>query len=250
MTRLTALFLLLVLLVLWGTAGCGSTGEPEAPAPAEEPTTMAEPTSQPEEPASVRSTPTSPPSTPTPAPAAEEPPEPTSTPAPPLEIASSAFEPGDEIPIQYSCDGANLSPTPEWSGVPEGTQSLALVVDDPDSDPPGFVHWVIYGIPPTSASLPEGVPAEATLSDGPRQGLNDFALFVEEGQTFPGGAPINRIGYNGPCPPDKHRYVFTLYALDTALDLQAEATRADLRQAMEGHVVGEVELTGVYTPQR
>ena len=134
--------------------------------------------------------------------------------------------------------------------MPEGTQSLALVVDDPDSDPPGFVHWVIYGIPPTSAGLPEGVPAEATLSDGTRQGSNDFALFVGEGQTFPGGAPINRIGYDGPCPPDKHRYVFTLYALDTVLDLPAEATRADLLQALEGHVLGEVELTGVYTPQR
>ena len=250
MTRLTALCLVLALLVLWGTAGCGSTGAPEAPAPAEEPTAMAEPTSQPEEPASVPSTPTSPPSPPTPAPPAEEAPEPTSTPAPPFGISSGAFEPGEEIPVQYSCDGANLSPPLEWSGVPEGTQSLALVVDDPDSDPPGFVHWVIYGIPPTSAGLPEGVPAEATLSDGTRQGSNDFALFVGEGQTFPGGAPINRIGYDGPCPPDKHRYVFTLYALDTALDLQGEATGADLLQAMEGHVLGEVELTGVYTPQR
>jgi hypothetical protein len=94
------------------------------------------------------------------------------------------------------------------------------------------------------------VPAEATLPDGALQGTNDFALFVGEGQTFPGGAPINRIGYDGPCPPDKHRYAFTLYALDTVLDLQALATGADLLQAMEGHVLGEVELTGVYTPQR
>jgi Raf kinase inhibitor-like YbhB/YbcL family protein len=133
--------------------------------------------------------------------------------------------------------------------VPEGTQSLALLVDDPDSDPPGFVHWVIYGIPPTSTGLSEGVPAEATLPDGTLQGSNDFALFAEEGQTFPGGATINRVGYDGPCPGNTHRYVFTLYALDAVLDLPAEATKADLKAAMEGHVLGEAELTGVYTPQ-
>lgn len=248
MTRLTALCLLLVILVLWGTAGCGSTGAPEAPTQAEEPTAMAEPTSQPEEPASVPSTATSPPSTPTPAPPAEEAPEPTSTPAPPFEISSGAFEPGEEIPVEYSCDGANLSPPLEWSGVPAGTQSLALVVDDPDSEPPGFVHWVIYGIPPTSSGLPEGVPAEATLPDGALQGTNDFAQYPAG--TFPGGAAINQVGYDGPCPPSAHRYAFTLYALDTVLDLQALATGADLLQAMEGHVLGEVELTGAYTPQR
>ena len=168
----------------------------------------------------------------------------------PLEISSSAFEPGAEIPVQYSCDGANLSPPLEWSGVPEGTQSLALLVDDPDSEPPGFAHWIVYDIPSTSEGLPEGVPAQATLLDGTLQGTNDFALFVGEGETFPGGAPINRIGYDGPCPGNKHRYVFTLYALDTVLDLQAEATMAELLRAMEGHVLNEAELIAVYTPQR
>jgi Raf kinase inhibitor-like YbhB/YbcL family protein len=111
------------------------------------------------------------------------------------------------------------------------------------------VHWVIYNIPPTSTGLPEGVPAEATLPDGTRQGANDYALFAEEGQTHPGGAPINRVGYDGPCPPSAHRYVFTLYALDTALELLAEATKAELLAAMEWHVLGQAELTGVYTPQ-
>jgi Raf kinase inhibitor-like YbhB/YbcL family protein len=149
----------------------------------------------------------------------------------------------------YSCQGANLSPPLEWSGVPEGTQSLALLVDDPDSEPPGFVHWVIYNIPPTSTGLPEGVSAEATLPDGTFQGANDFALFAAEGQTFPGGAPINRIGYDGPCPGDTHHYVFKLYALDASLDVPAEATMADLLAAMDGHVLGEAEVTGVYTPQ-
>jgi Raf kinase inhibitor-like YbhB/YbcL family protein len=164
-------------------------------------------------------------------------------------VSSSAFDPEGEIPVQYSCHGANLSPPLAWSGVPEGTQSLALLMDDPDSQPPGFVHWVIYNIPPTSTGLAEGVRAEATLPDGTLQGANDFARFAEEGQTFPGGAPINRVGYDGPCPPDTHRYVFRLYALDAVLDLAAEATKADLLAAMEGHVLGEAELTGVYTPQ-
>lgn len=185
---------------------------------------------------------------PTPLPPEEEP-SPTPAPLPPLDVSSSAFEPGAEIPVQYSCHGANLSPPLEWAGVPDGTQTLALTVDDPDSEPPGFVHWVVYNIPASSAGMPEGVPAEAILPDGTLQGTNDFALFVDEGQTFPGGAPVNRVGYDGPCPGDTHRYVFRLYALDTVLDLQAEATMAELLLAMEGHVLGEAELTGVYTPQ-
>ena len=173
---------------------------------------------------------------------------PTPTPGLPLQVSSAAFEPGSEIPVQYSCQGANLSPPLEWSGVPEGTQSLALVVDDPDSQPPGFVHWVIFNIPRSTTGLPEGVPAEPTLPDGYLQGMNDYALFAQEGQTHPGGAPINRIGYDGPCPGDTHCYVFTLYALDTVLDLPAEATKADLLAAMEWHVFSEAELGGVFAP--
>jgi Raf kinase inhibitor-like YbhB/YbcL family protein len=213
------------------------------------------PTAAPEEPTTAPPTPTQllpekePPPTPTPPPAEEEETPATSTPTPPLEISSSAFQPDGEIPVQYSCEGANLSPPLEWAGVPEGTQSLALTVDDPDSDPPGFVHWVVYNIPPSSTGLAEGVPAEATLPDGTLQGTNSFALYVDEGQTFPSGAPVNRIGHDGPCPSSAHRYVFTLYAIDIVLDLPAEATMADLLGATEGHVLGEAELTGVYTPQ-
>jgi len=225
-------FLSLVLLVAGDLAGCGPAAAPEPTAAAEEPTVA----------------PTTAPPTPTPAPPAGEAPAPTSTPVPPLQVSSGAFEPGGEIPIEYTCHGANLSPPVEWSGVPQGTQSLALLVDDPDSQPPGWVHWVIYNIPPTSTGLPEGVPGEATLPDGSLQGANDFAPRAQDGDTFPGGAPINRIGYDGPCPPAAHRYVFKLYALDTILDLPAEATRADLLTAMEGHVLGEAELTGVFTP--
>jgi Raf kinase inhibitor-like YbhB/YbcL family protein len=189
---------------------------------------------------------------PPPAPAAEEltptSAAPAETPSPPLEISSSAFEPGGEIPTQYTCHGANLSPPLEWSGVPEGTQSLALLVDDPDSRPPGFVHWVIYNIPPTAEGLPAGVPPKATLEDGTLQGSNDFANYP--GGTFPGGTTINQVGYDGPCPGNPHRYVFTLYALDALLDLPGEATMAQILEAMEGHILTQGEVIGTYSPQQ
>lgn len=242
--RRSVLLSISMALVTLAVAGCGAgaspTAVPEGPAPTALPPTATSVTPA-EEAASP--TPTTVPPTATPVTPAEEAATPT------LEISSGAFEPGGEIPIQYTCEGANLSPLLEWSGVPEGTQSVALLLDDPDSQPPGFVHWVVYNIPSTSEGLPEGVPAEASLPDGTLQGTNDFALYVGQGETFPGGAPINLIGYDGPCPGNQHRYVFTLYALDALLDLPAEATMAEVLQAMEGRVLGQVELTGVYTPQ-
>ena len=168
------------------------------------------------------------------------------TPVPPLQISSSAFAPGGDIPVEYSCFGQNLSPALAWTGVPEGTESLALLMGDPDSQPPGFVHWVVYDIPPTVTGLPEGVPATGTLVDGTLQGSNDFARF--EGGVFPGGAAINQIGYDGPCPGGSHRYVFTLYALDTLLGLPPESSRARVVQAMSGHVLDRAELAGVFAP--
>lgn len=225
--RRSVLLSISMALVTLAVAGCGAgaspTAVPEGPAP-----TAVPPSATPVTPAEEAATP---------------------TPAPPLEISSDAFEPGGEIPIQYTCEGANLSPPIEWSGVPEGTQSMALLLDDPDSQPPGFVHWVVYNIPSTTEGLPEGVPAEASLPDGTLQGTNDFALYVGQGGTFPGGAPINLIGYDGPCPGNQHRYVFTLYALDALLDLPAEATMAEVLAAMEGRVLGPVQLAAVYTPQ-
>jgi Raf kinase inhibitor-like YbhB/YbcL family protein len=248
MKRTIALLVVLAALTALTLAGCGPGAEPS---PAAE-----EPAAAPEEPTPAPATATPVPPTPQPAePTAtpvspeEEETAPIPTPVPPFEISSSAFAPNAEIPVQYSCEGANLSPPLEWAGVPEGTQSLALTVDDPDSDPPGFVHWVVYNIPPSSTGLTEALPAEATLPDGTLQGTNSFALYVNEGQTFQSGAPINLVGYDGPCPGDTHRYVFTLYALDTILDLEAEATMAELLLAMEGHVLADAELTGVYTPQ-
>jgi Raf kinase inhibitor-like YbhB/YbcL family protein len=246
MTRIASMGLILMLLVAVCQAGCGPAAAPGPAPPVEEPTSAPAPTAPGEEP-TVAPTPVPP--TATPPPPAEEAPAPTSTPVPPLLLSSGAFDAGGEMPVQYSCHGANLSPPLGWSGVPEGTQSLALIVDDPDSDPPGFVHWVIYNIPAAATGLPEGVPPEPSLPDGAQQGKNDFALFVDEGQTFPGGAPVNRVGYDGPCPGDTHHYVFKLYALDATLDVLAESTMADLLLAMEGHVLGEAELTGVYTPQ-
>jgi Raf kinase inhibitor-like YbhB/YbcL family protein len=251
MKKLFSLLALATSLAL-AMSGCGGaapvpTAPPAEPAATPVPPT---PTSAPaaETPVAPADTPTQPGETPTSP--AEEAASPTPEPVAPLEISSSAFQPGAEIPIRHSCEGANLSPPLEWSGVPEGTQSLALLLDDPDSEPPGFVHWVIYNIPPAATGLPEGVPGEATLDDGTLQGTNDFARFVDEGETFPGGALINRVGYDGPCPPNPHRYVFTLYALDTLLDLPAEATEAQVLQAIEGHVLAQAEIIGIYSPQQ
>ena len=171
---------------------------------------------------------------------------PTATPIPRLQVSSSAFASSGDIPVRYSCFGQNLSPALAWIGVPSGAESLALLVDDPDSQPPGFVHWVLYNIPPTVTGLAEGVPSTGTLADGTLQGSNDFASFV--GDVFPDGAAINGVGYDGPCPGGRHRYVFTLYVLDTVLILPPESTRAQVMQAMAGHVLDRAELMGVFAP--
>jgi Raf kinase inhibitor-like YbhB/YbcL family protein len=173
-------------------------------------------------------------------------PPPTATEVPELSISSPAFAPGEEIPAKYSCFGDNLSPPLAWTSVPEGTASLALVVDDPDSEPPGFVHWVLYNLPATAARLPEGVPAQDALEDGTLQGANGFGPF--KGETLPGGAATNGVGYDGPCPPGRHRYVFTLYALDAPLDLPAGATASEVLSAMQGHIVAQALLAGAFTP--
>jgi len=171
---------------------------------------------------------------------------PSPAPASELIITSTAFVPGGEIPVRHSCFGDNLSPPLSWSGLPEGTVSLALVVDDPDSQPPGFVHWVVYNVPATASALPEGLPAQGQLDDGTLQGANGFAPLV--GQTFPGGATISDVGYGGPCPPDRHHYVFTLYALDSQLDLPVEATADQVLSAMQGHILSQALLAGIFTP--
>jgi Raf kinase inhibitor-like YbhB/YbcL family protein len=146
-------------------------------------------------------------------------------------IRSTAFPEGGTIPKKFTCDGPDVSPALTWVGAPAGTQSLALIADDPDAPAGTWTHWIIWDIAP-GTTLPEGVAKTETLSDGVRQGRNDF----------------KRIGYGGPCPPpgNPHRYFFRLSALDTKLDLKPGASRKELESAMKGHVLSQAELIGMY----
>jgi Raf kinase inhibitor-like YbhB/YbcL family protein len=144
-----------------------------------------------------------------------------------IELNSGAFEAGGQIPQRHSCEGEDTSPPLTWSGVPAGTASLALIVDDPDApvaEP--FVHWLAWGIDPASGGLEEGesVPSEGASSFGD-------------------------VGYRGPCPPPghgPHRYFFRLHALDAAIELASGASRQELDAALEGHVLETAELIGTY----
>ncbi len=150
-------------------------------------------------------------------------------------LNSSAFEPNGPIPAKYTCEGEDVSPALTWSGVPSGTKSLALIVDDPDAPDPSapkmtWVHWVLYDVPPSAQGLPEAAGVNS-LPRGTREGLNDW----------------KRKGYGGPCPPiGRHRYFFKLYALDIDLGDLGEPTKARLTKAMAGHILGEVQLVGTY----
>jgi Raf kinase inhibitor-like YbhB/YbcL family protein len=149
-----------------------------------------------------------------------------------MNLTSPAFAGGQPIPKQYSCDGQSLSPPLQWSAPPTGTKSLALIVDDPDAPGGTFVHWVLYDLPPTTLSLPEGMPTSGDLPDGSKQGRN-------------GGG---KTGYTGPCPPGgTHHYHFKLYALDTTLDLASGADKSRLESAMDKHVLAYGELVGTYS---
>lgn len=149
-----------------------------------------------------------------------------------IEVSSTAFGSGATIPKQYTGDGADRSPPLRWSEPPGGTKSLALICDDPDAPRGTWVHWVLYNLPAQARELEEGVPAKETLSNGAKQGKNDFG----------------KIGYGGPAPPKgkPHRYYFKLYALDTAVDLPPGATKAQLVDAMKGHILAEGQLMGNY----
>ncbi|MCH6558228.1 MAG: YbhB/YbcL family Raf kinase inhibitor-like protein [Nitrospirae bacterium] len=148
-----------------------------------------------------------------------------------MELKSSAFEAGDLIPAKYTCDGSDVSPPLSWSDAPSGTQSFALISDDPDAPRGTWVHWVAWNIPATSRSLDEGLPKQDSLPNGMKQGTTDF----------------RRVGYGGPCPPSgTHRYFFKLYALDTSLNLPSSTTKAALEKAMQGHILKQGELMGVY----
>ena len=156
-----------------------------------------------------------------------------------LTIASTSFENQKEIPTLYSCEGDDISPPLAWSGLPEGTRSLVLIVDDPDAPDPKapqmtWVHWVLYDIPPSAGLLPEDVKS-GDLPPGTREGLNDW----------------KRIGYGGPCPPiGRHRYFHKLYALDALLGDLGEPTKDGVEKAMKGHVLASAELMGTYEKSR
>ena len=158
------------------------------------------------------------------------PPPHTAKPLAEVPLTSLAFAEGGTVPQQHTCDGADISPVLRWGPVPAGTRSLALICDDPDAG--GFVHWVLYGLPPSTTELSEGIPAVEVLPDGAKQGVNDFG----------------RVGYGGPCPPSgkAHRYVFTLYALDADISLSPRASRDQLTRAMAGHILAEGRLVGTY----
>jgi Raf kinase inhibitor-like YbhB/YbcL family protein len=149
-----------------------------------------------------------------------------------ISVRSSVFQEGGMIPAKYTCDGDDVSPPLEWTGMPEGTKSLALICDDPDAPVGTWVHWVMWNIPPDAKGLAEDVPADPQLPDGSRQGISDS----------------RRPGYSGPCPPGGvHRYYFKVYALDMTLDLPGSTRKADLLKAMKGHVLAEGQFMGKYS---
>jgi Raf kinase inhibitor-like YbhB/YbcL family protein len=149
-----------------------------------------------------------------------------------MRLHSPAFQEGKPIPTKFTGEGPDVSPALAWDEAPAGTRSFTLICDDPDAPRGTWVHWVLYNLPPETRSLPEGVPAEERLPSGALQGTTDF----------------QRIGYGGPMPPPgkPHRYFFKLYALDTPLNLAPGATKAQVEQALHGHVLGQAQLMGTY----
>ena len=154
-----------------------------------------------------------------------------------MKLSSTAFAHQGEIPERYTCEGEDIAPALAWSELPAGTQTLALIVDDPDAPDPAapkmtWVHWVLYDVPPTASGLPEkGLPLPA----GTHEGVNDW----------------KRTGYGGPCPPiGRHRYFFKLYALDAVLPDLQQPTKPQLEKAMQGHVLAQAELIGTYQKRR
>ncbi len=152
-------------------------------------------------------------------------------------LESAAFKNNYEIPAVYTCEGKNISPPLKWSNPPQGTQSFAIIVDDPDAPDPQapkttWVHWVLFNIPPSITSLPEDVHS---LPKKSHEGLNDWQA----------------VGYRGPCPPiGKHHYHHKIYALDTILPEMERPTKADLEKSMKGHVLGQTELVGTYLKKK
>jgi Raf kinase inhibitor-like YbhB/YbcL family protein len=150
-----------------------------------------------------------------------------------MKLWSTAFDEGAILPPRFTCDGAGVSPPLEWEDIPDGTQSFALVCEDPDAPSGLFIHWLLYKLPAGSRELGEGIPGDEVLSSGARQGTNSFG----------------EVGYGGACPPkgdQEHRYIFKLHALDTDLAVGPGASREELLIAMRNHVLADTQLMGKY----
>jgi Raf kinase inhibitor-like YbhB/YbcL family protein len=148
-----------------------------------------------------------------------------------IKLTSAAFKDGEPIPRPYTCDGVNISPPLEWSGVPRTAKTIAIFCEDPDAPGGTWVHWLLYNLPADNIGLVENLPRTETLKAGGFQGKNDFG----------------KTAYGGPCPPSgTHRYVFKIYALDSELLLKAGATKAELLKAMDDRVVLQGQLMGTY----
>jgi len=150
-------------------------------------------------------------------------------------IESGSFRHNEMIPVRYTCDGRDISPSLTWSGIPAGTKSLVLIVDDPDAPDPAapkmtWVHWILYNIPPEVPGLEENISA-ASLPAGTKEGINDWG----------------RTGYGGPCPPmGRHRYFFKLYALDKVLADLRKPTQKEVERALADHLIAKAEIVGTY----
>lgn len=148
-----------------------------------------------------------------------------------MEITSSAFINNQFIPAKYTCDGENKNPPLQISGVPEQAQNLVLIVDDPDAPAGDWVHWTVWNLNPDTKAIFEG----GSLPAGTVEGMTDFG----------------RSGYGGPCPhAGLHRYFFKLYALDSTLDIPRSSTKKELEQAMEGHIITQTQIIGLYSRSR
>lgn len=180
-----------------------------------------------------------------------------STPAPaepaPLALHLEAFKEGGVIPDRYTCLGANDSPAMSWSGVPAEAQALMLIVYDADAGTDlgagnelGFLHWMVYDLPATATGLPLAATGDGGLLAGGIETANDFSGAA--GGRFPGGAAIRGSGYDGPCPPAQHTYVFRLLALNERLGFPRGTPYASVMSALEGRVLAVADWTGIYPP--
>ena len=151
-----------------------------------------------------------------------------------FQITSTAFVQGGQIPQKYTADGEDISPSLSWTSAPQNTVSFTITCEDSDASGSGggaFFHWIVFDMTANVTQLTEGITNQEILDNGAKQGTNDMSI----------------IGYSGPSPPSgTHRYVFKIYALDTMLNLESGATKQQVKDAMEGHVLAEAQITGKY----